>query len=222
MPISVRCACGKTLQVDDQFAGRRIRCPACGQITSTATSTSIFEVVEVSASVATASIPRVRARMVDAVQSYDSRENRKPDRDEDETGYALTGRGSNGRRRSDRDDDDDEAPRPRRSRRNDGDDDPPERSSRRRSKRSSGGSGWKRVGYALGGVALVGLGIALMVAGWYGQGKGATKALVVGGCLVFCGFGSGFRGATGHFYIHTDSDNDWGDGGSDDGGGSWD
>jgi hypothetical protein len=31
MPISVACACGKKLSVGDQFAGKRVKCPACQQ-----------------------------------------------------------------------------------------------------------------------------------------------------------------------------------------------
>jgi hypothetical protein len=30
MPISATCACGKTLRAPDEFAGRRVKCPACG------------------------------------------------------------------------------------------------------------------------------------------------------------------------------------------------
>jgi DNA-directed RNA polymerase subunit RPC12/RpoP len=32
MPIRFACACGKQLQTRDEFAGRRIKCPGCGQI----------------------------------------------------------------------------------------------------------------------------------------------------------------------------------------------
>lgn len=32
MPISVQCACGKKLQVKDELAGKRGKCPACGQV----------------------------------------------------------------------------------------------------------------------------------------------------------------------------------------------
>jgi hypothetical protein len=31
MPIAIRCACGKTLAAPDQYAGRRVKCPACGK-----------------------------------------------------------------------------------------------------------------------------------------------------------------------------------------------
>src|SRR5260370_4679727 len=32
MPITLKCGCGKTLQVRDELAGKRARCPACGTI----------------------------------------------------------------------------------------------------------------------------------------------------------------------------------------------
>jgi hypothetical protein len=32
MPITFNCACGKTLRVTDEHAGRRIKCPACNAI----------------------------------------------------------------------------------------------------------------------------------------------------------------------------------------------
>ncbi|MGB2796583.1 MAG: hypothetical protein WBD52_11805, partial [Phycisphaerae bacterium] len=32
MPIAVRCACGKEYKFKDQYAGRRAKCPACGQV----------------------------------------------------------------------------------------------------------------------------------------------------------------------------------------------
>ena len=32
MPIAVKCACGKALRVKDEHAGKRGKCPACGQV----------------------------------------------------------------------------------------------------------------------------------------------------------------------------------------------
>jgi hypothetical protein len=32
MPISVTCACGKAYHFKDEFAGRRAKCSACGQV----------------------------------------------------------------------------------------------------------------------------------------------------------------------------------------------
>jgi len=34
MPIEVQCPCGKTLNVGDDLAGRRVKCPVCGEILS--------------------------------------------------------------------------------------------------------------------------------------------------------------------------------------------
>ncbi|TWT93757.1 tripartite tricarboxylate transporter TctB family protein [Stieleria varia] len=31
MPIQIKCSCGKSLAVQDQFAGRKVKCPGCGQ-----------------------------------------------------------------------------------------------------------------------------------------------------------------------------------------------
>lgn len=32
MPISFRCACGRQLKTKEEFAGRKVKCPACGQV----------------------------------------------------------------------------------------------------------------------------------------------------------------------------------------------
>lgn len=32
MPLAVKCRCGKLLQVNEEFAGKRVKCPACGTI----------------------------------------------------------------------------------------------------------------------------------------------------------------------------------------------
>ena len=46
MPVTFTCSCGKTLQVKDEFAGRRVRCPACQQPVSVPAADLGFEVVE--------------------------------------------------------------------------------------------------------------------------------------------------------------------------------
>jgi hypothetical protein len=215
MPITISCVCGKTLQVKDEFASRRIRCPVCGQVAEAPAAEPVFEVVDDATAPGASSSPitRVRARPVDSPTDRNSRGSKKSDRDEAK-GYALADVGSaKPRRKPQRDDDEDDRPR--------------RRPRRRRSVRSSGGGdGLKRVGYLLGGFAMVGLGIALVVLGWNGEGKNATKALVFGGCLVFCGFGSGFKGATGNFGVGAIGGDDTGGGDlggdSDGAGGSFD
>ena len=32
MPISIRCDCGKTLNVDEKYRGKKVKCPACGSL----------------------------------------------------------------------------------------------------------------------------------------------------------------------------------------------
>lgn len=34
MPLSIQCKCGKTLRVKDEFAGKKVRCPACKEVLS--------------------------------------------------------------------------------------------------------------------------------------------------------------------------------------------
>src|SRR5438270_176083 len=34
MPVLISCQCGKQLRVPDEYAGRRVKCPVCGQPTS--------------------------------------------------------------------------------------------------------------------------------------------------------------------------------------------
>ena len=56
MPITLTCACGKTLRVADEHAGRRVKCPACNAITTASApqpapkpepeADPVFEVVE--------------------------------------------------------------------------------------------------------------------------------------------------------------------------------
>ena len=46
MPIAFECSCGKSLQVKDEHAGRRVRCPACSETLSVPAPMPQFEVVE--------------------------------------------------------------------------------------------------------------------------------------------------------------------------------
>jgi hypothetical protein len=40
MPITFPCACGQQLRVDDELAGKRVRCPGCQQILNVPSSTA--------------------------------------------------------------------------------------------------------------------------------------------------------------------------------------
>ena len=46
MPITFGCACGKQLRVADEYAGRRVKCPACGGATTVPEPEPEFEVIE--------------------------------------------------------------------------------------------------------------------------------------------------------------------------------
>jgi hypothetical protein len=46
MPITFSCGCGKTLRVPDEFAGRRAKCPGCGELVNIPGPEPVFEVEE--------------------------------------------------------------------------------------------------------------------------------------------------------------------------------
>lgn len=46
VPITFNCACGKTLKVPDEHAGRRAKCPVCGAVVGVPGPDPVFEVVE--------------------------------------------------------------------------------------------------------------------------------------------------------------------------------
>jgi hypothetical protein len=46
MPITFSCACGKTLRVKDELAGKRVKCPACGGVATAPAAETAFEVFE--------------------------------------------------------------------------------------------------------------------------------------------------------------------------------
>lgn len=45
MPIAFACACGKTLQVSDELAGRQVKCPSCNGVAVAPTQQPAFEVI---------------------------------------------------------------------------------------------------------------------------------------------------------------------------------
>ena len=49
MPIEVQCPCGKSLNAPDDYAGKRIKCPVCGELLTVPADESPEEVVEVPA-----------------------------------------------------------------------------------------------------------------------------------------------------------------------------
>lgn len=96
MPIAFECSCGKSLQVKDEHAGRRVRCPACSETLSVPAPTPQFEVVEDDEPAPRAA--PIRAKVVER--------SRDDDEDDDE-------RPRSKRKSYDLDDDDEEEERPR-------------------------------------------------------------------------------------------------------------
>jgi hypothetical protein len=128
MPITFDCACGKTLRVPDVHAGKRVKCPACGSISSVPQAEPMFEVVEDTAAPLVAP-PPTRAKPVTRPAADDEDE-------EDRRGYGV----SRSRRDDDDDDDDDDRGRKksesrRRSRRDDDDDEEEERPRKKKRKK---------------------------------------------------------------------------------------
>jgi hypothetical protein len=181
MPITLNCACGKVLRIADEHAGKRVKCPACSAIISSAPPQPAFEVVE-----------------DEPKQLATARPAAKPRDDEDEDSYGLKSaekstdtpkKKPNFRKRADDDDDDDEEEsRPRKK--------------KRQTSRSAGARGGtdagKRIGYIVSGGFMIPIGIGLAMWGNSGEGRGATKLLIFGICLAIGGLITLVRGITGN------------------------
>jgi hypothetical protein len=192
MPITFDCSCGKRLRVKDELAGRRVKCPACaGAVTVPAPPAEpAFEVVEDDEPAPTPAPKKAPAKKADTAGfnfSSSSTGAEKPR--------------TKGRSKLDEDDDEeDERTRSKRRRRDDDeDDDEDERPRRKKSRRAAAESNLgKRIGYMVGGMVLVLIGIGLAAIGWFGEGRGATKMLIFGICLGIGGIGTGIKGLTGN------------------------
>jgi hypothetical protein len=97
MAITFSCSCGKSLQVKDEYGGKRVRCPACSDAITVPQPEPQFEVVE---DEPVAPPARVRAAPVRAKAMPTSRDDDDEDRDR--------------KRRRDDDEDDDDRPRSKR------------------------------------------------------------------------------------------------------------
>lgn len=178
MPITLNCACGKVLRIADEHAGKRVKCPACSAIISSAPPQPAFEVVEDEPKQLATARPVAKAR----------------DEDEDDDGYGLTSaekgadpskKKPNFRKRADDDDEDDEEEsRPRKK--------------KRRTSRAGGADTGKRIGYMVSGGFMIPIGIGLAMWGNNGEGRGATKLLIFGICLAIGGLITLVRGITGN------------------------
>lgn len=107
MPITFDCACGKTLRVPDQHAGKRVKCPACNGVATVpaAEPEPMFEVVEDTAQPLVSPPPPpkapVRAKPVPARAA-----------DEDDEEDYRRGSGAKTSRRDDDDEEEEEKPKP--------------------------------------------------------------------------------------------------------------
>lgn len=118
MPIKFNCACGKTLQVKDEFAGRRVKCPACSAVATVPAADPGFEVVNdpgfevVDTPAAPPPVQSAIPRAMPVARTGDDRPRQSRDEDDNDTPQS---------RRRDEDEDD----RPRKKRRDDDDDERP-------------------------------------------------------------------------------------------------
>ena len=184
MPITLNCTCGKTLRIADEHAGKRIKCPACNGILSSAVpqpAMPAFEVVEDEPKQLTQARPVAKPRAVD---------------DDDDTGYGVRKAERSAdtpkpkpafRKRSD--DDDGDEPRPRKKKR--------PRLSRRSGERGGAEAG-RRIGYIVGGAFGLVVGVALAVWGNDGEGRGATRLMIFGGIVAIGGLIGLVQGVTGN------------------------
>lgn len=175
MPIVFECACGKTLKVPDEHAGRRVKCPACNNIGFVPGGQEHeFEVVEDVSKAPAAASPT-------ALQKPYAKPTHEEDEDVDR-GYSV-----------DRDDDDDDDNRRRRRRRR-----PYRRPRRPRAAPPRQNTG-RQILYIVGGVLLLMLGIGAVIMGLLGDGHRPIRAVVFGICLFISGIGTMTRGLTGSF-----------------------
>jgi hypothetical protein len=199
MPLTFNCACGKTLRVPDQHAGKRVKCPACNAVATAPSPEPMFEVVEDPVE-PLAPVAPVKAKPTakPAVADDDEDDGRRgygvarPSRDDDEDEPRAKKKPNfrkGSRRRDDDEDDDDDRPRRKKRRPR----------SHREAGAMAGADAGKRILYMVGGGILVLIGIALAVAGWNMEGRGSVRLLIFGVILAICGLGTTVRGITGNF-----------------------
>jgi hypothetical protein len=197
MPITLNCSCGKILRIADEHAGKRVKCPACQGILSSASAAPVaappparspspkpappaFEVVEDEPPPVVRGPSATRARADD--DDDDGHGPRKAERTADAP------RSKPAFRKRAEDDDDDE-PRPRKKKR---------RRVSRRAGALGGPDAWRRLGFIAGGALVLVVGVALAWWGNSGEGRGATRLLIFGALLAIGGLISVVQGVTGN------------------------
>ena len=178
MPIPLKCPCGKKLQVKDELAGRRVKCPACGGAITVPAPEPEFEVVEDEPA------PAAKARKNDPPPV---KATKKPVR----AAAAL-------------DDEEEEEERPRkksgRSRLDDDEDEEEERPRKKKKRKSRAGSDepfWKTpFGMILNGIGLMILGAA-GIALYLLDDREKIGLLIAGGLCICFGIGGIVKGMSG-------------------------
>lgn len=177
MPITLNCSCGKTLRVADEHAGKRVKCPACNAVIAPAPPEPAFEVVE--------DAPRQLAAIKTVAKP------RNDEDDDDGNSYGMTKsektseppkKTPNFRKRADSDDDDHPSPRPKKRR------------SARQAGAQAGADAGKRIGYMVGGAALLLIGGVVAYFAW----ENGTRGLIFGIILAISGLVTLGQGITGN------------------------
>lgn len=239
MPITFACACGKTLKVADEHAGKRVKCPACQAVASVpAAAGGDFEIIDDEPPKARPVIAKARPvvavpakptkastddfDIVDDDEDDRPRKKRSSRHDDDEEDNRPRSK-RNSRREDDEDDD-----RPRKKKvaaYDDEDDDRPSKKKMKRPKKKAVASGGKRMLSLIGGLVAVVGGGALAYFVWNSEasGRGVGKAIVLGIAIMVGGIGAIFNGITGNFGEDEQRFDDDDDRDEDDrGGGDWD
>lgn len=203
MPITFSCDCGRTLRVQDQFAGKKVKCPGCGGVaTAPLAAAPAFEVVE---DEPPAKTPLVRPTAKPAAKpaeedDFEVVEDEKP-------------RKKPYKARADRDEEEDEEEKPRKKKRRDYDEDeeddrPRKKKKKKRKAAAPSGNSSNRIGYIIGGLIGIGLGILIAFLAYNSDSRRSTSRMVGGIAMAVFGGVSVVRGATGAVPDDDESDDD--------------
>jgi hypothetical protein len=205
MPITFNCACGKTLRVKDELAGKRVKCPACDAVAAVPAAEPQFEVVE-EPPPKPVSRPLARpAAKPAAVDDEDDEPRPKAKAKRDDEGYDLEDEDDKPAKKSaakwKRDEDDEDRPKKKRRRDEDDDedDDRPRKKKRRRAAEESGsGNSGNRMGYVIGGLLCVLIGAAIAYFSYNSDARRSTGRMIGGIVMSVAGGISAIRGFTGN------------------------
>jgi hypothetical protein len=174
MPIPLKCPCGKKLQVKDELAGRRVKCPACAAAITVPAAEAEFDVVEDEP-------PPPKARKNDPPAAKAAKKPVRAAVDEDDEDERP--RKKSGRSRLD-DDEDEKAERPRKKK-------------KRKGRADADRPFWKTpFGMVLNGIGLIILGVA-GIAIYLLDDREKMGLLIAGGLCICFGIGGIVTGMSG-------------------------